>query len=90
MRKNTYPMNITTGVVQAPPSTGKPPAVNKSFDCAARKLAYEYAQILRPDKGDLRIVHDGLQLLGKEEYELERVGTYQVKIDHVRTFDNAA
>ena len=50
MRNNTYAMNITTGVVQAPPSTGKPPGVNKSFDCAIRTLAYEYAKSIRPDK----------------------------------------
>jgi hypothetical protein len=64
MRNNTYAMNITTGVVQVPPSTGKPAGVNKSFDCAMRTLAYEYAKTLRPDRGSFRLVHDGLQLSG--------------------------
>jgi hypothetical protein len=65
MRNNTYPMNITTGVVLPYWSpTGKPPAVSESFDCAVRQLAYEFAKTLRPDKGDFRIVHDGLQLSG--------------------------
>ena len=48
--------------MQAPPSTGKPPGVNSTFDCAVRRLAYEYAKALRPDRGALRVVHDGLQL----------------------------
>ena len=61
---NVYPMNITTGVVQAAPSTGKPPGVTKTFDCAVRTLAYEYAKTLRPDRGAFRVVHDGLQLSG--------------------------
>ena len=56
------PMNVTTGVVHVPPSTGKPPGVNQSFDCAVRELAYAYAQSLRPDKGDFTTVHDALQL----------------------------
>ena len=37
---------------------------DRSFDCAARKLAYEYAKTLRPDKGDFLVVHEGLQLSG--------------------------
>ena len=52
-------MHVTTGVVHAPPSTGKPPGVNRSFDCAVRQLAYEYARSLRPDKGNFSAVHDG-------------------------------
>ena len=63
MLNNTYPMNITTGVVKGPPSDGKPPGANRSFDCAVRKLAYEYAKSLRPDKGEFSVVHDALQLL---------------------------
>jgi hypothetical protein len=56
------PMNVTTGVVHAQPSTGKPPGVNSSFDCAMRELAYEYARSLRPDKGNFSTVYDALQL----------------------------
>ena len=62
MMKNTGPMVVTTGVVQGSPETGKPPGVNVSFDCAVRELAYNYARMLRPDKGPFGEVHDGLQL----------------------------
>jgi hypothetical protein len=56
-------MNITTGLVQdVAPSTGKPPGVSRSFDCAMRKLAFEYAQAVHPGRGSLPSVFDGLQL----------------------------
>ena len=57
------PMNISTGLVlDVAPSTGKPPGVNRSFDCAVRKLAYEYARKIHPGNGTLSSVFDGLQL----------------------------
>ena len=64
-KPNIYPrMNITTGLVTGPPSTGKPPGASRSFDCAVRQLAYEYAKQLRPDQGTFPAVHDALQLEG--------------------------
>ena len=62
MASNTWPMVITTGVVQSSPETGKPPGATVGFDCAVRELAYDYARKLRPDKGTFREVHDALQL----------------------------
>jgi hypothetical protein len=60
---NKWQMNITTGVINSrDPGTGKPAGVPEAFDCAVRKLAYDYARQVRPDKASFTAVFDALQL----------------------------
>lgn len=41
---------------------GTPPGVPGEFDCAVRKLAYEYGQKLLPNRGQFRTLFEALQL----------------------------
>ena len=41
---------------------GTRPGVTKSFDCAVRKHAWEFAQATLPDRGSFRTAYDALQL----------------------------
>jgi len=41
---------------------GTPGGVPPAFDCAVRKLAYEYGQKLKPDRGGFRTLFEALQL----------------------------
>lgn len=42
--------------------SGTPDGVPVSFDCAVRKLAYEYGKETRPERGDFRTLFEALQL----------------------------
>ena len=41
---------------------GTPDGVPESFDCSLRKLAYEFGQSLRPDRGSFLSLFEALQL----------------------------